>query len=392
MDKVKRGFEAHARDLFELLRYDDRLDLTLIKGSGVRRPREKVIFNFHRQSAANGLLCRVVGESRRWYIEFVSFAVGLLPLLFLKRFDAFYVSEGALYRFLRWWRHVSRQDYALIHATGGWFDQDAPVRVLRSATGRIIPPTRADYLHHVNPCYLAAAETCGFPRENQFLIPHLFSTRTPLSTGAANSGELRDTLGIPPDMPVVLSVGSIDRSHKRMDYVIEEAATVSPAVFVLLAGDQNAESSAVRDLAMRKLGSGRFAIVNVPREDIFRYYELADVFVLASLREAFGIVFIEALMAGLPVIAHDYDVSRYVLGEHGYFADLSVPAGLANTLRTVLGTRQTDAMKRARVEYVTHNYDAQALKAQYQHMFLSACVGASQERTSERATMPTQRL
>jgi len=391
MDKVKRGFEAHARDLFELLRDDDRLDLTLIKGSGVERPREKVIFNLHRESAANGVLCRFFGESRRWYIEFMSFSIGLLPLLFQKKFDTFYVSEATLYRFLRWWRHVSRQHYALIHATGGWFEPNAPVRVLRSATGRIIPPTDADYLHHVNPFYVAAAESCGFRRENQFIIPHLFDTRTPQSIAGANLSELRDELGIPPDMPVLLSVGSIDRSHKRMDYVIEEAANVFPPVFVLLVGDQNPESPALRNLAMRKLGLGRFAITKVARVDIFKYYALADVFVLASLREAFGIVFIEALMAGLPVIAHDYDVSRYVLGEHAYFADLSVVGGLANTLRTILSACQTSAMKRARIEYVTRKYDAQTLKAQYQHMFLSACVGASQKRTSESATMNTQR-
>ena len=158
MDKVKRGFEIHARDLFELLRNDPQLELILLKGSGVRRVDEKVVFNLHRDSMANRLLCRVVGARWKYYIEYVSFAIGLLPLLVSRSFDAFYVMEAPLYKFLSRWRGIAGAQYKLIHPTGGQLSR--------------IPASDRDYVHHVTPCYVPLAEQCGFPRENQFLIPH----------------------------------------------------------------------------------------------------------------------------------------------------------------------------------------------------------------------------
>ena len=43
---------------------------------------------------------------------------------------------------------------------------------------------------------------------------------------------------------------------------------------------------------------------------------------LASLREGFGRVYLEALMNGLPVVAHRNEVTEFVLGEEGYLIDL----------------------------------------------------------------------
>jgi glycosyltransferase involved in cell wall biosynthesis len=45
------------------------------------------------------------------------------------------------------------------------------------------------------------------------------------------------------------------------------------------------------------------------------YYSAADCFVLASVEESFGIVLLEALMYGLPVIASDTWGAREILGE-----------------------------------------------------------------------------
>jgi glycosyltransferase involved in cell wall biosynthesis len=360
MDAVKRGFETHARDLFELLRGDAELELTLLKGSGLRCSDETVVFNLPRESLPNRFLCRFVGNNRKYQIEFFSFALGLLPVLIFRRFDALYVLEGTLYTFLNHWRRLSGARYKLIHPTGGQLG--------------ILPASDRDYLHHVTPCYASVAKRCGFRDENQFLIPHFIHTADlSQAPGTQELQRLRRELGIPPELPVVLSVGSIDAQIKRMDYVIRECAALSRPVFLLLLGHQDAASTQIRELAAEKLGSGRFAILTVSREVIAKYYALADVFALASLREGFGLVFLEALACGVPVVTHDYDVSRYVLGEQGYFADLSREGGLTAALEEVLATPQTDAARCARAEYVRQKYEAKVLKEDYRRMFLQVC-------------------
>jgi glycosyltransferase involved in cell wall biosynthesis len=56
------------------------------------------------------------------------------------------------------------------------------------------------------------------------------------------------------------------------------------------------------------------------------------VFTLASLVEAFGRVMVEAMSHGLPCLAHDGPVQRYVLGPHGGFGDLRVRGELTRLL------------------------------------------------------------
>jgi glycosyltransferase involved in cell wall biosynthesis len=275
-------------------------------------------------------------------------------------FDAFYVMEGPMYKFLSRWRGLTGARYKLIHPTGGQLSR--------------MPASDRDYVHHVTPCYVSVAEQCGFPRENQFLIPHFIhvadvaAARTP-----AEHDRLRSELGIPQGMPVILSVGNIDAHVKRMDYVVRECAALRRPVFLLLLGQQDAASRSIRVLATEKLGPQRFAILTVPRRAIYDYYALADVFVLASLREGFGLVFLEALAAGIPVVAHDYEVSRYVLGEQGNLVDLSGPGALTHALERLLAEPQTEAARRSRVEYVQRHYEAQALKEKYRQMFLRVC-------------------
>jgi glycosyltransferase involved in cell wall biosynthesis len=171
-------------------------------------------------------------------------------------------------------------------------------------------------------------------------------------------------------MPVVLSVGNIDAHVKRMDYVVRECAALQRSVFLLLLGQQDAASRSIRLLATEKLGPQRFAILTVPRSAIYDYYALADVFVLASLREGFGLVLLEALAAGVPVVAHDYEVSRYVLGDQGHLVDLSQTGALTVALDRVLAEPPTDAARRSRIEYVQQHYGAQTLKENYRRMFL----------------------
>jgi glycosyltransferase involved in cell wall biosynthesis len=78
---------------------------------------------------------------------------------------------------------------------------------------------------------------------------------------------------------------------------------------------------------LRGLGETVRAIGVLDYDDTWRVYEEADIFVFPSLCESFGHPLVEAMAAGLPVVASDIAVHREICGDAGvYFPVLDAPA------------------------------------------------------------------
>lgn len=83
---------------------------------------------------------------------------------------------------------------------------------------------------------------------------------------------------------------------------------------------------------------------SVDERSLARRYAAADVFALPTEREGYGIVFAEALMHGLPVVAADIPVVRVIVGDAGLFVPPRRVRPLAAALRLM-----TDAWLRRRL-------------------------------------------
>ncbi len=182
--------------------------------------------------------------------------------------------------------------------------------------------------------YAATSRTVW--RHNPIVIPNAVDVRRfdPTIDGMA----VRQRLKISLDRPVALLVGRIV-PHKGVEHFIE-AARELPGVQFLVAGEGSsleamerlAESLGVKD---RVRFLGRISQDNLPK-----VYAACDLFVLPSVSrlEAFGIVALEAMATGKPVVVADIPGVREVIedGREGLLADPVNPRDLAEKMRRLV--------------------------------------------------------
>jgi glycosyltransferase involved in cell wall biosynthesis len=146
---------------------------------------------------------------------------------------------------------------------------------------------------------------------------------------------------------VIMTLGRMAASEraKGFDEVIELMPRLRahcPELVYLCAGDgddrQRLEAKA-RDMARRTGCSDAVAFTGrIPEERKADYLRLADAYVMASHWEGFGIVLIEALACGVPVVGSTADATREALlnGELGPAVDPDDPDALAAAILEAL--------------------------------------------------------
>lgn len=109
---------------------------------------------------------------------------------------------------------------------------------------------------------------------------------------------------------VVLFVGRLD-DGKGFPDLIEAVEGVDVRLRVVGDGNRREE---FKSLAQQRLDADSYTFVGeVPHDEVHREYQKADIFCLPSYHESFGIVVLEALACGLPVVTTDLDaIVEYV--------------------------------------------------------------------------------
>ena len=142
----------------------------------------------------------------------------------------------------------------------------------------------------------------------------------------------RERFGLPSDTPIVLMVSALIES-KRVLEGIRAVAELEKAHLVV-AGDGPLRQQA-RELAHALL-PGRYTQISLPADQMPLLYRSADAFLHLSLAESFGNVFLEAWASGLPIVAHESDRLRWILGAGQFLCDTQSSAQLAAALRAAL--------------------------------------------------------
>ncbi len=321
LGRINRGYESFTRECFDALAGRPELDLTLFKGGGRSDGKQIRLRCLPRGTRLAAWLGGKLKKDAYW-AEQATFALSLLPHLQRVQPDVVYFSDSTVGHLLWYWRRLTRSRFKLLLSNGGPLPPPFP---------------HCDFVQQVAPPHFEAARKMGQPTETQELLPYGIQMEPELVVlSQSERAALREALGLPQDRPVVLSVGLINKWHKRMDYVVREVAALpEPRPYLVLLGQQEKETAEVRALAEELLGADHYQIRTVPHEKVASYYQAADVFVLASLSEGLPRVFLEALSWGLPCLAHDYALTRYVLATGGLLSDFEQPGSLTARLREV---------------------------------------------------------
>jgi phosphatidylinositol alpha-mannosyltransferase len=148
----------------------------------------------------------------------------------------------------------------------------------------------------------------------------------------------------------VLFVGRLEK-RKGLRYLLEAMAQVQahrPQTRLLVVGDGSPDMRAQVQEWIAALGLQAVRLYGwVPRETLVRLYASCDVFCApATFGESFGIVLLEAMAAGKPIVASDIEGYRWVMAD-GVEGRL-VPPGDSGALAAALLNILTDPARAAR--------------------------------------------
>lgn len=132
---------------------------------------------------------------------------------------------------------------------------------------------------------------------------------------------LKEALGIDSNKHVILSVGRVAR-EKSLDVLIQAMPKlleqIQEAILVIV-GDGPVKEELIALSHSLHVEEHVLFTGAKPWDEIGKYYQLGDVFVSASVTETQGLTFIEAMAAGIPVIAKKDECIKDIIkhGENG---------------------------------------------------------------------------
>lgn len=167
--------------------------------------------------------------------------------------------------------------------------------------------------------------------------------------------------------PIILSVGALTwyKHHERTIKALKEMDEGS----LLIMGTGPEEKDLQKLIESLNLSS-RVKIMQVDFAQIPDYYRSADLFVLPSWdREAFGIVYVEALASGLAVVAPDDLGRREIVGEVGILVNVDNPKAYAQAMKDAL-SRDWKDLPRKQAEKFSWNKVAKEYENLFTEMFV----------------------
>ena len=365
---VQRGVEAWAFDLGHALRRAG-ADVTLFAGARMGGSEAEALRLLRR----SGLGARLAGGALRplggwrlglgsaYDVEQTSFSVGLWQEI-RRDFDILHVQDPMIALWMERARRAGLSRPTVVYANG---------------TGE-----NASFMRRFRYLQLLtqdAAEAWSRQKpdgQSVFMIPNFIDTER---FHPGDRAACRMRFGLPPGGTIILCCAAIRRFHKRIDVLLNEFAAccrgLGDDATLVIAGGRETETEALVAEGVALLGRQVCFLPDLPRHVMPDLYRTADAFVLPSLHEMFGIVLLEAMASGLPVVCHDTASFRSIVGPGGIYADLAAQGELARGLALVLQPELRVGLGQAARAQVVQRFSADAVTPAILDMYHSIPVG-----------------
>lgn len=215
---------------------------------------------------------------------------------------------------------------------------------------------KMDELVVVNPSFIDALVAYGLDREKITYIPNFVSKESFYPETEQEKSEFRQSLEIDSNALVVLGVGQIQKRKGIDDFV--QLAIDNPHIQFVWAGGFSFGQITDGYEKYKKIYDNPPAnllfVGMIDRQEMNRYYNLADIFLLPSYNELFPMAILEAFSCGTAVMLRDLDLY------HAIIMDYYIPTDDRHQMNEQLNRIYHDRS-------LLSHYKSQSLKASEQY-------------------------
>lgn len=177
--------------------------------------------------------------------------------------------------------------------------------------------------------------------------------------------------------PVVLTVGRLV-PKKGFIYLIEALPQVLnkiPEAKLVIVGEGDQKSELLKRVSELKLEKSCIFVGTVSYDELVKYYNLADVFVMPSIRNESGnidaspVAMMEAMCCGIPVVATRFaSSSELINSKNGVLVEEKNSHQIADAIITIL-KKDLSQMKKAIKKKAEENFSSKLTAKKYKEVF-----------------------
>lgn len=165
--------------------------------------------------------------------------------------------------------------------------------------------------------------------------------------------EVRNSWGLPENAPLLINVGRL--AYQKNQQILLEALTRLDNAHLIVLGEGELREALEQKTIELQLQQRVHFLGELPSHEVFALLRIANVFVFPSLFEGTPMALVEAIGAGLPVVASNIPVMREVLDDAGILIPPDNAEQIAAAIQKILDSPELAqslsqcSLKRARI-------------------------------------------